>query len=140
MADTNGSIVGIIPCSLLTECTNRDGFQSIVQHTRSRLTTFNCASSIDTRSQAYAFDCVSNLCVTHNVTIMIINRGSTISNDDAADGLGVRCKNDSALTDSAYGKEVVKNLCASQVYHPQTHFATYTCNQQKHLGIKHLKI
>ena len=70
---------------------------------------------------------------------MIINRGLTVGSNDGAGGLGVRCKNDSALSESADGKEVVKNLCASQVYHPQTHFATYTCNQKKHFGVKKLK-
>ena len=43
------------------------------------------------------------------------------------------------MSKSTDGKEVVKNLCASQVYHPQTHLATYTCNQKKHFGIKKLK-
>ena len=70
---------------------------------------------------------------------MIINRGLTIGGDDAAGGLGVRAKNDSALSESADSKQVVKNLCASQVYHPQTHFATYTCNKKKHFGIKKIK-
>ena len=139
MADKSGAIAGAIPSSLLTENTKRDGFQTIAQHVRSRLSTFNCASSTDPRYQAYSFDTVSNLCATHNDTRMIINRGLTVGGDVAAGGLGVRCKNDSALSESADGKEVVKNLCAAQIYHPQTHFATYTCNQKKHFGISMLR-
>ena len=100
MADKSGAIAGAIPSSLLTENTKRDGFQTIPQHVRSRYSTYNFVLSTDPRYQAYSFETVSNLCITHNDTKMIVNRGLVVGGD-AARGLGVRCKNDSTLSESA---------------------------------------
>ena len=36
--------------------------------------------------------------------------------------------------------ETVKNLCAYQAYHFIDLFATFTCNQKKHIGVKKLII
>jgi hypothetical protein len=56
--------------------------------------------------------------------------------------LGVRGGNDSAsggLLGSIDSHQMVKNLCASEKYHPKDYFVTITCNQLKHFGTKILK-
>jgi hypothetical protein len=139
MADKKGSIAGAIPCGLLTQSVKSLGFQSVAQHVRSRTTSSSSATSTDPRYQCFSFDTLTNLCATHNDTRMIVNRGLTIGNDDSAGGLGVRCKNDSAFSESADNKETVRNLSAAQKYHEKTHFATYTVNQKKHFGVSPIR-
>ena len=99
MADRSGTIVGAIPSSLLTENTKRDGFRIIAQNVRSRLSTCTFASDAYPIYQVYFFYIVSNICATHNNTRMVINRGLVVGSDAVGGGLGVRCKNDTALSE-----------------------------------------
>lgn len=54
-------------------------------------------------------------------------------------GLGLRGKGDSALLESIDSKAMVRNLCASQKWHPMDFFLTFTCNMKKHFGTKPIK-
>ena len=119
MAIDNCSIVGAIPAPLLIESVLQFGFASIKQHIRARLTSSTSSTSSDAAN--------------HEDTRLILNRGLAVC-DDAKGGLGLRGKNDSALLESVDNRQMVKNLCFSQKYHPWDHFVTYTCNQRDHFG------
>ena len=43
------------------------------------------------------------------------------------------------MTESIDSKQMVKNLCISQRYHPWDHFLTFTCNQKTHFGVSPLR-
>ena len=76
---------------------------------------------------------------THPYTRIVLNRGLTAC-EETAGGLGVRNNIDSSLLEAIDSKQMVKNLCASQVHHPMDFFLTFTCNQRKHFGTRQIKI
>ena len=59
---------------------------------------------------------LTNLAATHEDTRLVLQRGLTVSEDNA-NRLTVREKGDSALMESFDSKQMVRNLCASQYYH-----------------------
>ena len=138
MSADNCSIVGAIPAPLLTESVSQFGFCPIQQHIRARLTTSISSTSSDSRYCAHCYDILTNLAANHEDTRLILNRGLAVC-DDANGGLGLRGKQDSPLLESVDNKQMVKNLCFSQKYHPWDHFLTYTCNQRDHFGTAPIK-
>ena len=137
-AGDNCSLVGSIPAPLLTESIKQEGFASIQEHVRTRLTTPCSATSTDPRYISHCYDMMVNLSANHNDTRITMNRGLTTA-DDKYGGLGLRGKGDSALLDSIDSKQMVKNLCSSQQYHSWDWFLTFTCNQKKHFGTAPIK-
>ena len=121
--EKDGIVCGAIPTPLLSEKTKQFGFQTIPQHVRSRLTTSSSSTSTDPRYIAFCYDKLTNLCINHQDTRIILNRGLTSTNDDLG-GLGLRGGNSDnhALLDSIDSKQMVKNLCASQKYHKMDFF------------------
>ena len=117
MAADNCSIVGAIPAPLLTKSVKGFGFAPIQEHIRSRLTSTISATSTDSRYCAHCYDILTNLAANHEDTRLILNRGLTVA-DDVKGGLGLRGKGDSSLLESIDNKQMVKNLCFSQKYHP----------------------
>ena len=117
MAADNYFVVGAIPAPLLTELVKGFGFAPIQEHIRSRLTSTISATSTDSRYCAHCYDILTNLAVNHEDTHLILNRGLTVA-DDAKGGLGLRGKGGSSLLESIDNKQMVKNLCFSQKYHP----------------------
>ena len=81
---------------------------------------------------------LTNLYVNHSDKMIVFNRGLTAAGDESG-GLGLRCKNDSALLESVDSKQMVKNLCVFQKYHNMDFFLTFTCNQKKHFGTSSIK-
>ena len=129
------SIVGAIPSSLMNDSIKQDGFATIQQHIRTRLTCPSTTTSTDPRYISYCFDVMSNLSATYNDTRMVMNRGLTVV-DDKYGGLGVRGREDSSFLGSVDSKQKVKNLCTLQKYVGWMHFLTFTANQKNHFGTK----
>jgi predicted GIY-YIG superfamily endonuclease len=138
MADDNCSIIGAIPSSLLSENTSKFGFASIPTHVRSRLTSSSSSTSSDYQYTSYCYDKLTNLSANHEDTRLVIQRGLTVG-DDKKGGLGLRGKGDCGLLESFDSKAMVRNLCASQLYHNMDFFLTFTCNMKKHFGTKPIK-
>ena len=132
-AEDKCSIVGAIPSSLLNEAIKTDGFASIQEHIRTRLTFPSAATSTDPNYIAHCYDMMVNLSATHGDTRVILNRGLTVG-EDKVGGLGMRGTKDSALEGTIDSSYICKGLCASQKYIKWSHFATYTDNQKKHFG------
>jgi len=134
-------VLGAIPAALLSESITKYGFQSLPAHVRTRLLSPFAQTSTDPRYIAFAYDMLTNLSATHLDTRVAMNRGLTAA-DDTCGGLGVRGGNDSAsggLLGSIDSSQMVKNLCASEKYHPKDYFVTLTCNQLCHFGTKIVK-
>ena len=81
---------------------------------------------------------LTNLAATHEDTRLVLQRGLTVSEDNA-NRLTVCGKGDSALMESFDSKQMVRNLCASQYYHKMDFFLTFTCNTRKHFGTSAIK-
>ena len=127
------SIVGAMPAPLLTE-KNDFGFASLMEHTRSRLTSASSSTSSNVNYASMEYDKACNAVANSEDTRIMIRRGVTV-NQESGD-LGLRGTRDSSLLDSFDSKQMVRNLCASQQYHTMTHFLTFTCNMKKHFGTK----
>ena len=62
-----------------------------------------------------------------------------VSGNDGSGGIVLHVKgNDNELIESFDYNNFVKNLCCSQSYHWIYSFATHTCKQKKHCGIKNV--
>ena len=134
-----GSLVGAIPATLLSENTNRFGFASIPQHIRARLTTAGYQTSTNDRYISWSYDSMTNLATNKHDTRMVVNRGLTASQDESS-GLNLRGGgNESPLLDAVDSKQMIKNLMSSQKYHPFDMFLTFTCNMKEHFGTKPIK-
>ena len=81
---------------------------------------------------------LTNLSANHEDTRIILNRGLTVD-PGKKDGLALRHKGDKCLIESIDSKQMVKNLCISQRYHPWDHFLTFTCNQKTHFGVSPIR-
>jgi hypothetical protein len=141
MVPREGVILGALPSPFLSEMLPKYGFQSLPAHVRSRLLSPSTTTSTAPGYIAFSYDMLSNLCATHLDIRVALNRGLTAA-DDTCGGLGVRGGNDSSgggLLGSIDSSQMVKNLCASEKYHPKDFFITITCNQLQHWGTKYLK-
>ena len=63
---------------------------------------------------------VSNLLAVHEDTRIMMRRGLTCIENDGE--LGLRGTGGSSILESFGSKQMIRNLCASQKYHPMTHF------------------
>ena len=77
-AKDNCSILGAIPSSLLNSNINKDGFASIQQHIRTRLTCPSNAMNSDPRYITHCYDIMANMAASQSDTRMAINRGCTL--------------------------------------------------------------
>ena len=102
-ANDHGSIVEAIPSSLMNEAIEQDGFATIQQNIRTRLTTNYLSTSTDPRYISYSFDVMSNLSASYNYTRMMMYRGLTVKNDIEG-GLGVLGKGNSSFLGSVDSK------------------------------------
>jgi hypothetical protein len=134
-----GSLVGAIPATLLSENTNQFGFASIPQHIRARLTSAGYQTSTNDRYISWCYDSMTNLATNKHDTRMVVNKGLTASQDESG-GLNLRGgNNESPLLDAVDSKQMIKNLMSSQKYHPFDMFLTFTCNMKEHFGTKPIK-
>jgi hypothetical protein len=85
--------LALIPSSILNQGIKQDGFASIQQHIRTRLTAPFSSTSTDPRYISYCYDVMSNMAATHIDTRMIINRGLSVG-EDKCGGLGVHGSGD----------------------------------------------
>ena len=74
-----GSLVGAIPETLLSENTYRFGFASIPQHIWSSLTTSGYQTSTNDRYICWYYDSMTNLATNKRDTLMVVNKGITAS-------------------------------------------------------------
>ena len=132
------AIVGALPSSLLNEFIYKDGFSSVQQHIRTRLTCPFSTTSTDPRYITHCYDMMANLAASQSDTRLIIDRGLTVGKDKY-NNLEVRGSSDSTLLGSVDSKQMVKNLCSSQKYISWSYFLTFTANQSKHFGLKTIR-
>ena len=126
-----GSIVGAIPATLLNENASKYGFANIAQHTRCRLTSSGYQTSTNASYITWCYDAVCNEATNHSDTRMVINKGLTASKEESS-GLKLRGgSNTSPLLDSIDSKQVIKQLMASQKYHPFSHFFNFYLQYEK---------
>ena len=82
---------------------------------------------------------MTNLTFNHQDSIIVLNRGLTVDEENK-NNLGLRCSHDSSLLGSIDSKQMVKNLSSSQKYiGPHDFFITLTCNMKKHFGTAPVK-
>lgn len=115
------AIVGALPSSLLNEFIYKDGFASVQQHIRTRLTCPFSTTSTDPRYITHCYDMMANLAASQSDTRLIIDRGLTVGKDKY-NNLEVRGSSDSTLLGSVDSKQMVKNLCSSQKYISWSYF------------------
>jgi len=138
MAPDNVSVLGAISAPLLSEDCYKNGFATMPQHIRSRLTNLSSTTSSDPRYISYCHDVMSNISANHQDTRAINNNGFTVANDNVG-GFEVKGKHESPLIESSDSRQMAKNLCASQEYNEWQLFLTFTCNQKQHFGTKPLR-
>ena len=95
--DSNGSIAGALPASLLSENITQYGFESIPQHVRSRLTSSSSTTATDPRYASFSYDSLINLACTHSDTRIAVHRG--LATDESGE-LRLRGRSDTALQSS----------------------------------------
>ena len=84
-----GSLVGDIPATLLSENTYRFGFSSIPQHIWSRLTTAGYQTRTNDQYICWYYYSMNNLATNKHDTRMMVNKGLTEIQDDSS-GLNLR--------------------------------------------------
>ena len=97
------SIIGTIPFSLFNSCFLQECFSYIQQHICTRLNYPSNAMGSDPRYICHCYDIMANLSVSYNDTILVINRGLTVS-EDKHRNLCVRRSGDSSILGSIYSK------------------------------------
>lgn len=127
------SIAGALPSPLLNVNCTQDGFCSIPDHIRTRLTNPGCSTSSDPRYIAFLYDVMSYMAANFNDTRMFSRHGLQAAGDDVG-GLEQRGKGDSSLNNAVDSRQQVLNLCSSLGYFQWDFFLTFTCNQKKHFG------
>ena len=137
-AEDKCSVIGAIPSSLLNVNIKKEGFASVQEHIRTRLTTPSSATSSDPRYIAHCYDVMANMAASQSDTRLIVERGLTVPNEKG-DCLGVRGSKDSELLGSVDSKQMVKNLCTSQKKVKWSYFLTYTANHTHHFGLKKIR-
>ena len=137
LLDKTGSILGALPCSLLSSSSSVYGFASIKNHINVRLTSQFSSSSTNPTYISFQYDMLSNLLLNSVDSRLIIARGLTCTDGNV--GLKLKSSKETSLHDSIDSKQIVKNLCASQKYLPMHFFLTFTVNQSDHFGVKNIK-
>ena len=61
----------------------------------------------------HCYDIMANLAASRNDKILLINRGTTVS-EDKHGNLGIRGSGDSSILVSIDSKQMMKNICTSQ--------------------------
>lgn len=130
--------IGAIPCCLLAQDStlSSNGFASLLDHFRSRITNPSLLTSTDYRYIAFCFDNFLNLQSRHTHTRLILHRGLWNS------GLGrsiVSSRESLFDVDSIEKRPIVNKLAAAVAQKQATYFYTHTCNQQEHFGVRKLK-
>ena len=138
-APDDSSILGAIPSSLLNDSNkNQHWFATVMEQSRSRLTSVSIATSTNPRYCCYCYDKAVNLTANHQDVRIVLNRGLTVD-PQSPNKISVRSKNDSSMFESIDRKQMVKNLCSSQRYHKMDFFLTFTCKQKDHFGTKRIR-
>ena len=82
-------------------------------HVKTRLTSVSIATSTNPTYAYHSYDKLPNLSLDHEYTRIALTKGLTIA-PELANGIVVRCNNDSSVFGSIYIKQMVRNLCVSQ--------------------------
>ena len=124
----NCSIIGAISSSLLNEDVHKEGFATVQQHVRPKLTCSSCATNSDPRYIINCYDIMLNLASSQNDTRLVINRGLTVAKDKYVNLGGSGGSGDSSPLGSVDSKEMVKNVCSSQKKTSWSIFLAFTAN------------
>ena len=135
----DGSLLGAIPSSLLSDAGPQHGIAYVRDHITNRILLPSSTSSTDPRYVSYIYDMAVNFTICNLDTRLILNRGLDVRKGAKNSNLSNNNNNGSLLTDSIDSKQNVKNLCASQKYHLMHLFLTFTCNQKLYFGTKRIK-
>lgn len=132
------SVVGALPSPLMSLSAPNEGFCSVPDHIRTRLTLPFSSTSTDPRYISYSYDLMGNLAANFNDTRMFSRHGLRAASDNVG-GLEQRGINDSEMNNAVDSRQQVLNLCASLGYFEWDFFLTFTCNQKKHFGTSIIK-
>ena len=108
-----------------------DDFFDILTHIHSRLTNASSSTSSDYCYGILGHDLMCSIVANH-YDMRQHRKEITLSNT-VADGLYLRCKDDSNFLCYIDSSQMVKSLCASQEYFQWDVFPTFTCNTRKKL-------
>jgi len=132
--DTEGSLLGAIPCGALAhpDTLSRFGIADLVTQMRSRVTNPALGTSTDSRYLCYAFDTVVNLGCRHEDTRVVLHRGIV----GTKSGIALREDNFSHFNvDSVDSRPTVNKLAAAVAEKQATYFFTHTPNASDHFGL-----
>ena len=101
------SILGAIPCSLLTNVPRQYGIANVKDHMQNRLCLSGTATSTSQHYIHFAYDSCVNLTLNNQDSRIVLNRGLTVA-EDKTNSLQVKSRNDSSLSDSIDSKQMVK--------------------------------
>ena len=129
--------LGAIPCCLLANDSklSKNGFASLLDHFRSRITNSDLLTSTDPRYIAFCFDNFLNLQTRHTHTRLILHRGLW----NVGLGRSIASKECMYDVDSIENRPVVNKLAAAVAENQATYFYTHTCNQEDHFGLRNIK-
>ena len=129
-----GSLVGAITATLLSENTYRFGFASTPQHIRSRLNTAGYQTSTNDQYICWSYYSMKNIATNKHNTHMVFNKGLTASKDESGGIILIGGSNESPLLDAIDSIKMIRNLMPSYKYNGFDMFLTFTCNMKKHVG------
>ena len=132
--DTEGSILGAMPCGALAHSNTlgKFGIADLTTQIRSRMTNPALGTSTDPRYLCYAFDTVVNLGCRHEDTRVVLHRGIV----GTKSGIALREDNFSHFNvDSVDSRPTVNKLAAAVAQKQVTYFFTHTPNDSDHFGL-----
>jgi len=132
--DTEGSILGAMPCGALahSDTLSKFGIADLTTQMRSRITNPALGTSTDPRYLCYAFDTIVNLGCRHEDTRVVLHRGIV----GTKSGIALREDSNSHFNvDSIDSRPTVNKLAAAVAQKQVTYFFTHTPNDSDHFGL-----
>ena len=136
--DDKYAVLGALPTWVYGPKRHTNGFTSVLDTTRSRITASGSITSTDPHYQRFGFDIMGNIMLSKGDSRQIMQRGFSIEDSDI--GLCARGGSDPSggLTEMVDSQKMVRGLAASQKFIKYELFITVTPNQRKTPGLSHI--
>ena len=136
--DTDGSMTGAIPASMLTGSKHNHGFASIDKQIRNYLTFMSSTTSSSPSFISFAFDILTNAVACQQHSRVVIRRG-LVADSSQKFGLTVKSKQQSSLRHTWDSRQLIRFLNCTTKHHAMDLYFTFTMNALLHFGVSKLR-
>ena len=128
-------VLGAVPTWLYSQRRHVNGFASIFDIIRSRITTTGSLTSTDPHYLRFEYDVMGNIALSKGDSRQILNRGFQVDVNNPT-GLAARNSDETNLTECVDSFKMVHGIAASQEYIKWDWFITFTNNNSQTPGVQ----